>query len=167
MHQQAKLRPGGQVAKHLNSVLIAVVTSGLLVFTVACGSQSSRLGAAPTHIPPVAPGSISGINASAPAVTGLDGNGEVFKINLEDPDGSGAHRFDPGDLTFDVGDTINFQLSAESELHTFTVAELEINQLVLGATTAGFSFTFEQPGTFALVCIPHESLGMTGTITVQ
>ena len=29
------------------------------------------------------------------------------------------------------------------------------------------SFTFDKPGEYELVCIPHESLGMTGTITVE
>lgn len=30
-----------------------------------------------------------------------------------------------------------------------------------------FSVTFEEPGSYAYFCIPHETLGMTGTVVVR
>jgi plastocyanin len=86
---------------------------------------------------------------------------------MEDPAGSGAYAFDPSEMTFNVGDTIEFTISAESEYHTFTVDELGIDAEADGGDSTTFSFTFNEAGSFALICIPHEALGMTGTITVQ
>ena len=75
--------------------------------------------------------------------------------------------FDPSQFTFDVGDRVTFTLWGETEFHTFTVGDLDIDVDVDEGTTETFSFTFDQPGTFQLICIPHEALGMTGTITVK
>ena len=33
--------------------------------------------------------------------------------------------------------------------------------------TIEFEVTFDKAGTFKLYCVPHEALGMTGTITVN
>ena len=33
--------------------------------------------------------------------------------------------------------------------------------------TESLTFTFDEPGTYDLICIPHESLGMVGKIIVQ
>ena len=62
---------------------------------------------------------------------------------------------------------IVFTLSAETEFHTFTVDELGIDESVDASEKIRFSFTFDRAGIYKLVCIPHESLGMVGTITVQ
>ena len=75
--------------------------------------------------------------------------------------------FGPSDFTFDVGETVTFALCAESEFHTFTVDDLGIDVSVDVGSLESLSFTFDQLGTFQLICIPHEALGMTGTITVQ
>ena len=71
------------------------------------------------------------------------------------------------DLSFNAGETVNFSFESESQLPTFTVDDLDIDVSVDGGETVGFSFTFDKPGTYDLICIPHEALGMVGTITVQ
>ena len=38
---------------------------------------------------------------------------------------------------------------------------------ILGGETETVEFTFDAAGEFALVCLPHQGLGMVGTITVQ
>ena len=88
-------------------------------------------------------------------------------VELKDNDGLGPFEFDPEELTFDAGETVNFTFESESQLHTFTVDDLEIDVSVDGGETVGFSFTFNKPGTYELICIPHEALGMVGTITVK
>ncbi len=75
--------------------------------------------------------------------------------------------FDPADLTFDAGETVDFTFVGESVFHTFTVEELGIDVDVNGGETVSFEFTFDEPGTYTLICIPHQALGMVGTITVQ
>jgi hypothetical protein len=38
--------------------------------------------------------------------------------------------------------------------------------MIEGGSGGTFSFTFEEPGTFDYFCIPHEQLGMIGSVTV-
>ena len=99
---------------------------------------------------------------SAPVATGDD----TF-VSLQDPSGSGEYIFDEADLTFGVGESVNFVLEAEGEFHTFTVEELGINVAVTAGSTQELSFTFDTAGTYELICVPHKALGMVGTITVQ
>ena len=79
---------------------------------------------------------------------------------------SGSYAFDPSELVFSVGDTVTFSLTSEAEFHTFTVDELGIDEAVIAHEEATLTFTFQKTGTFELICIPHETLGMVGTITV-
>ncbi len=88
-------------------------------------------------------------------------------VNLEDPGGSGKYLFAPSPLSFKVGEAVNFTLNAETELHTFTVEELEIDNCADAGQTVTFSFTFDKAGSYRLFCIPHWSLGMETTITIQ
>ncbi len=94
-------------------------------------------------------------------------DGAAFAVNMEDPNGSGAYKFNPSPLTFKVGDKVNFTVTSETEYHTFTVQELDLNVAVNAKETEECGFTFERAGTFELVCIPHGTLGMKSTITVQ
>ena len=75
--------------------------------------------------------------------------------------------FGPSEFTFNVGETVAFTLCAETEFHTFTVEDLGIDVSVDGGSSETLSFTFDSPGAFRLICVPHEALGMTGTITVN
>ena len=75
--------------------------------------------------------------------------------------------FDPSEFSFDVGDTVAFTLCAETEFHTFTVGDLEIDVDVDGGKTERLIYTFDKAGTYDLICIPHQALGMVGTITVE
>jgi hypothetical protein len=38
--------------------------------------------------------------------------------------------------------------------------------MIEGGSGGTFSFTFEETGTYDYYCIPHEDLGMTGSVTV-
>ena len=81
--------------------------------------------------------------------------------------GSGDYAFDPDELTFSVGETVEFTITSETEFHTFTVDELGIDQAIRGRETAVVTFTLDEAGTFELICIPHKALGMVGTITIR
>ena len=93
--------------------------------------------------------------------------GTRVELAAKDIGGSGAYGFDPDKFTFSVGETVEFTITSETEFHTFTVDELGIDQAIRGRETAVVTFTFDTAGTFELICIPHEALGMVGTITVQ
>ena len=83
----------------------------------------------------------------------------------------GAYVFEPKDLTFKLGATVCFTIVAETELHSFTVDELEIDEDIDASVNPGatvtLTHTFDKAGTFRLVCIYHEGNGMVGTVTVQ
>ena len=105
--------------------------------------------------------------APTEAAASTSTGGDVVKIVNEDPGGSGKYQFSTSELTFSVGDTATFQVSAETEFHTFEVDELGISKEMEAGQTIEFEVTFDKAGTFKLYCVPHEALGMTGTITVN
>ena len=88
-------------------------------------------------------------------------------VENQDLGKSGEYLFVPKDMTFNLGDNVCLTLSAETEAHTFTVDELGIDVDLNPGDVVQHSYTFDKPGTFRLYCIPHETLGMVGTITVQ
>ena len=88
-------------------------------------------------------------------------------MDLTDAGGRGPFAFEPADLTFNAGDTVDFTLIGEAAFHTFTVDDLGIDLDVDAGDTVSLQFTFDTPGTYTLICVPHQALGMVGTITVN
>lgn len=129
------------------------------------GYEEVRLFRAAATILAVLLPAVSILSCRAPADDLAVQNG--FSVRLEDPTGSGEHVFDPADLEFSSGETVTIALTSEREFHTFTVAELDIDIAVNAGETKAFVVTFDEPGSYRLICIPHEALGMTGTITVR
>lgn len=147
--------------------LIVLVSLGIVVLgLVACGGEPAP---APTPVPPpaatIAPAPAPAPSNPAPTNPAPPANAVV--VSLQDPGGSGSYIYDPSEFTFSVGETVTFALTSESEFHTFTVDDLGIDLNVDAETTETLTFTFDEAGTFELICIPHEALGMVGTITVQ
>ena len=91
------------------------------------------------------------------------------RINVEmiDNSGAGPFSYDPVDLTFNTGDIINFTFFTEAAFHTFTISELDINVEVNAGDVGTFDFEFIEPGTYEIVCVPHQALGMVGTLTIR
>ena len=147
------------------TLLVAVVA----IAAVACGQPAPTepsvtiIQRASPPIPPPAPTKEpGGPGEEEEAIVGTP-----VTVQLADNGGVGPFLFDPEDFTFAVGEGVNFTFIAEAAFHTFTVNDLDINVEVNAGETTGFDFIFEEPGTYALVCVPHEALGMVGTITVQ
>ena len=123
---------------------------------------------APQRTSPLEVTTAAPTSSSAPSSTGgTSVGGTPVTVSLQDPGGSGSYKFDSNALTFSVGETVSFTFNAESEFHTFTVEGLEIDVSVDGGSSETLNFTFDKPGEYKLICIPHEALGMVGTITVQ
>ncbi len=89
------------------------------------------------------------------------------RVTLGNCSGGGSCKFDPADFEFDAGESARFELVADDEFHTFTAADLGIDIEVNAHKTEYLDFTFDRPGEYALICIPHEALGMKGTISVR
>ena len=81
---------------------------------------------------------------------------------------SGEYRFVPNNFTFWEGDTVRFILRGEVApygywYHTFTIPKVGMSVLVPNRSKTIW-VTFEEPGTYEFLCLPHP--WMTGTITV-
>jgi plastocyanin len=98
-----------------------------------------------------------------------------------------GHAFDPKEITVDAGETVTW-INDSEESHTVTAFDDGIpegaeyfdnggaededeardavgdNLMQPGDT---FEVTFDEPGTYRYLCIPHESHGMVGTVTVR
>ena len=83
--------------------------------------------------------------------------------------GAPPYRYQPWDMTFKVGQTVNFTLEfanpESSQRHTFNVPGLGISERVKYGKSGSFTHTFDKAGTFKLFCASFND--MTGDITVQ
>lgn len=91
----------------------------------------------------------------------------VVAVSMEDCAGSEGCAFSPSDFVFETGETVRFSLTSENEFHTFTVPDLGVDEMVNARETRHLDVAFDQPGEYALICVPHEALGMIGTIAVR
>ena len=139
--------------------VVGVFAVLLAAASAACGSNG---GGQEATIAPTVTAIETPVAAPEPSIP----DGAVTVIN-RDQSGSGEYRFDPSELTFKVGEEVTFALVAQTELHSFTVDELGVNVFIAPGTTELFTFEFAKAGTYNLICIPHESLGMTGQIVVE
>ena len=149
------LRLSGRGLRVLTFQAILAVVAALAL--TACGG-SEDLGTTPAPASPPPP--------SAPAPAAGDA-GTPVAVELLDPAGSGVNAFKPDEFTFSVGQKVTFTFTAETEAHSFTIDDLGIDEDIDAGKTKTFTFTFDKAGTFDLICIPHETLGMVGKITVQ
>lgn len=153
--------------------ILSVITA---LAAMACGGGTPTASALVAPYPTTPPRMSPSPPPPAPTVavptpdtseSGQAAGGTPFTVNLEDIGGSGEYKFDPTDMTFSVGETVTFTLTSETEYHTFDVEDLEIGVEVDAGDLQTFTFTFDEAGTYELLCIPHLIQGMVGTITVQ
>ncbi len=147
----------------------ALLVAAVAIAAVACGQPAPTEPSMtiikrasppiPAPAPTKAPGEEDGDSVAI--------DGTKVTVQMIDNGGVGPMSYDPGDFTFSAGEGVNFTFIAEAAFHTFTVTDLDINVEVNAGETSGLDFVFEEPGTYELVCIPHQALGMVGTITVQ
>jgi plastocyanin len=85
--------------------------------------------------------------------------------------GDAGLAFVPDELTIQVGDTVNFDLTS-----THNAVEVSMATWMMDGTSplsggfnipfGGGTYVFTEPGTYYYVCQPHVTAGMKGTITV-
>ena len=155
---------------HFMSFLLISLT--LFVIISGCSSESAE--STPTPIskiasPPLPASSV----ASAPMSTKKSDNnqnaasGFEIEIGMQDPGGTGEYIYSPPNHKFKVGDEITFVLMSETEFHSFTIDDLDLDLSVEAGETIKHTITFDKAGTYKIICIPHETLGMVGEITVE
>jgi plastocyanin len=150
---------------HLRIIPFALLSIFLLA---ACGGGDDEATPTSGRVSPPPPPARPQPTAAATAVQqdtsgGVPGDGTPVTVINEDA--GGVYKFNPSELSFKVGEKVTFTLQAETEFHTFTVEDLGIDESLEAGETHPFTFTFNQPGSFRLICLAHPE--MTGTITVQ
>ena len=87
--------------------------------------------------------------------------GQEVTVRMED------NFFDQANITVEPGTTVTWVQSGDNSHTTTSYDGLWDSGMIEGGTDGTFSFTFEEPGTYDYFCIPHEDLGMVGTVTVS
>ncbi len=85
---------------------------------------------------------------------------EEVTVRMED------NFFAPANITVEPGTTVTWVHSGNNPHTTTSYDGLWDSGMIEGGSGGTFSFTFEEPGTFEYFCIPHEELGMIGSVTV-
>jgi plastocyanin len=119
--------------------------------------------------------------AAAMALTACSG-GEPGTVAMVD-----GLRFEPETIRIEAGDTVTF-VNDSADVHTVTAEQGSFPSGADYFSSGGFEsedaarddiergfigpeedygVTLDEPGTYAYVCIPHESSGMRGTIVVE
>ena len=111
---------------------------------------------------------------SALAPVDLSNEGDVVDLTVMLHDGTTyiygtpPFRYEPMDLTFRLGQTVNITLefaNPDSRLkHTFTNNRLGLSGKAAFGKSTTFTFTFDEVGSFHVFCTVYNP--MTGTITV-
>ncbi len=143
--------------------LLAIVSLTAVVLA-ACGG-----GASPTATTAPKPAATTAATATTtvPTTAAVD-----YTIKLLG-NASGSYQFDPKDLSLTAGRTYTIKLTSDAEPHTWSVKDPKnpgkylVDSGFLTNDSKTIQFTAPAAGTYVLVCIPHESLGMKGTITTQ
>lgn len=86
--------------------------------------------------------------------------GQEVTVRLED------NFFDPANITVEPGTTVTWVQSGNNPHTTTSYDGLWDSGMIEGGSGGTFSFTFEEPGTYDYFCIPHEAMGMIGSVTV-
>ena len=75
--------------------------------------------------------------------------------------------FEPVKLTLKAGKTYHINVGeGGKQLHTFTVSELGIDETIESGEVKTIEITPDITGTFSIICLPHEAIGMVGTLMV-
>ena len=86
--------------------------------------------------------------------------GRTVTVSMED------NYFDQANITVEPGTTVTWVQNGNNPHTTTSYDGLWDSGLIAGGSGGSFSFTFNEPGTYAYFCRPHEALGMVGTVTV-
>ena len=87
--------------------------------------------------------------------------GQEVTVRMED------NFFDQATITVEPGTTVTWVQSGNNPHTTTSYDGLWDSGMIEGGSGGTFSYTFEEPGRYDYYCIPHESLGMVGGVTVS
>ena len=147
---------GGAVRNKLLAAF--VLTLSVAMLAAACGGGGDE---GPTATSTPVPATATD-TPTQPAGNGTSAGQVINVTQTENP-----YVFKPDTYAFELGKTYTLDFAATGEFHTFTVDELGINIFVNADEAVQQDVTPSTAGAFKLYCVPHESLGMVGTVTVS
>jgi plastocyanin len=161
----------------LKKLIISMSLLVVIFSLVACGDDVPPKGdhnakdpapitMAESSAPPPAP-AVAMTTSSDSEDASASGGSADRSIDVLMKDDGGNYVYDPVEITVSAGETIELVLASQNEFHSFTVDDLGIDVEVEAGETSELVFTFDEPGTYDFICLPHESLGMVGQIIVQ
>ena len=133
--------------------ILGLLIAASLIATGCNGSPEPT----PTPTPP--PATPTPSPSAAPTQPG----GELLSV----VHGENPYVFIPDTLDLEMGKTYTLDFNVPTEFHTFTLSELGIDIFVNAGEKVTEDITINQVGVFELVCTPHLTLGMVGTVTVS
>ena len=145
--KSAEIRRKGEMLKKF----AALILMACAVFSVmaACGQPAPTepskmtIQRASPPIPPPAP-TVAPEDANGGGAQALVGT--PFVVNMVDNGGAGPFAYEPVDMTFSVGEVVNFTFIGEDAFHTFTVSDLDIDVEIEAGQTTGLDFLFDVAG---------------------
>ena len=134
---------------------VSALTLALALGACADQDNGNNTLAGRSHEPSHDPTPVGGPQSTAPARAG--GKNEVeAKDNL----------FEPKSLTVPAGAVSVTVKNTGAAPHTYTNKDLGIDLVVAAGKTAEGKIADAKPGTYKIVCVYHESLGMVGELVV-
>ncbi len=171
----------GDAERHrfLARALIAIAALVSIMALAACGGPATPSAApsAPASSAPASSAPASSAPAGAASPSASAGGPAAMAVTVDMGDDL---KYSPEHVTIKKGGTITWK-NTSGVVHTSTddpskAADPANAKLPAGAKTwdsgnidpgKDFTHTFDTPGDYTYFCIPHESAGMVGTITVQ
>lgn len=156
----------------------------LLALAAACGGGAEEQAPATTENAPAASGTPTvqmETPAAAPAAPGAavtpDAGGQVHDVKMISTQGGAAGEFQPATLNVKKGDVVRWTMADGTVMHNVSFMQADSNPGGFTApadspflTQAGQTYELKidfAPGTYNYVCVPHEMMGMKGSITVS
>lgn len=144
------------------AAVAAAVLSFALAACVEADNGNNTLAYDKTEQPSAASTPPGAPQSTAPARPG-QGGGPGGAIDLEAKD----NEFVPKDIAAKAGDVTIEMRNTGKAPHTFTNKEqLKVDVNADAGKSATIKLTGVKAGTYKIVCIYHESVGMVGTLTV-
>jgi|TARA_B100000959_G_C14930055_1_gene603246 plastocyanin len=138
-----------------------------LLMIIACSSSDNQSNKTEEITSPPPPAKVPGDLKTEKELSAQESNDKGRLVEVQMLDVGENYVYEPADLTFKVGEKITFKITSETEFHTFTIDELDLYETADAGESYEFTITFETAGTYKLYCVPHETLGMIGEVTVQ
>ena len=148
----------------MRNIFFVLIT---LLMIIGCSSSDNQSNKTEEITSPPPPAKVTGDLKTEKELSAQESKDKGRLVEVQMLDVGENYIYEPSDLTFKVGEKITFKITSETEFHTFTIDELDLYETADAGESYEFTITFETAGTYRLYCVPHETLGMIGEVTVQ